>query len=385
MKDGRFMTAFDVRDLRGSLVAHRTLDAYIEQLVVECPGLPEPTLRTWSISATDAVLVHEVLDSFTEPVDVLDVGTFLGVSAFLFASHPMVERVITIDPNPYIADEINDKQDELAAYVDPTSLRGIRVHDVARATLARFPDVAGKIEIFEGVLSGPTGGTSGATIDRFDISNLKPSESNNRLVALIDGLHTSDAVHGDLGALLSARPDAMALIDDCRYYWGPFVQAGVARFIGENPGRFDFRLFADLSTALAGSQLAVLYASDDDSFPRSLGQVVSSLSETLDPLQMLEREQEVVASASAAFDRDAAEARWREEESTLRSLEAEVAYLRRIYAESHLQVSGMSNHMATISQELQAARAELDSMRASMSWKLTKPLRRSRSMVRRRK
>ncbi len=373
------MTTLDFGRLNGSLGAHRTLDAYLEQVVLECPGLPEPTLRTWSISATDAVLVHEILDSFTQPVDILDVGTFLGASAFLFASHPNVQRVFTIDPNPYIADEINDKQAELAAYVDPTLLKGTRVHDVARASLKRFPDAAAKIEFFEGILSGPPE----ATDRRFDMSTLQLSGSSDHLIVLIDALHSPEGVYADLHTLLFARPDAIVLLDDCRYYWGPFVQSGVARFIGENPGKFRFRLFADLSKSLAASQLAVLYAAEEDTLPLSVENVVSSLSISLDPLQILEREQELVENASAAFDRDTAEAELRREQSSLHHLEAEVAYLRRISAQSHHQITDLSNQMMILSQELQAAKAEVESMRASTSWKLTKPLRRSSALVRR--
>ena len=378
------MTTFDHRTLRGSLGAHRTLDVYIEQLVLECPGLPEPTLRTWSISATDAVLVYEILDSFAEPVDILDIGTFLGASAFLFASHPNVQRVFTIDPNPYIADEINDKQNELAAYVNPHSLKGTRVHDVAKAALKQFPDVAAKIEFFEGVVSAPADqGKNGATVERFDMSSLQLSDSRTHLIALVDGLHSTDGVYGDLDALLSARPDAIVLLDDCRYFWGPFVLSGVARFLEQDPGKFHFRLFADLSHSLAASQLSVLYSSEDGTLPMSVGRAVSLLSETFDPLLILEREQEIVASASAAFDRDALEAKLRKEQSYLLNLEAEVDYLRRLSAQSHHQLAGISNQMTAISQDLQAAKAELDSIRASTSWKLTKPLRRTSSLVRR--
>jgi hypothetical protein len=369
------MTAFDFPDLKGSLSAHRALDGYFEQLVLECPGLPEPTLRTWSISASDSVLVYEMLDAFTEPVDVLDIGTFLGASAFLFASHPMVRRVITVDPNPPIADEINEKQDELAAYVNPESLEGTRVHDVAKAALRRFPKEASKIEFFEGVVSGP----ADETIERFDVSSL----TSNKLIALVDGLHTADGVYGDLEAVLSARPDALVLLDDCRYFWGPFVLSGVARYLEENPGKFHLRLFADLSHSLAASQLAVLFASQDETLPTEVGSVVASLSEMLDPLLILEREQQVVASASAAFDRDVLDAKLQKEQASQLSLEAEVQYLRRLYAQSHQQLANMANQLQLLSQEVQASRAELDATRATASWKVTKPLRRTGSLVRR--
>jgi hypothetical protein len=369
------MTTFDFPTLKGSLGAHRKLNAYIGQLVLECPGLPEPTLRTWSISATDSVLVHEILDSFMEPVDILDIGTFLGASAFLFASHPMVRRVYTIDPNPLISDEINEKQDELDAYVNPNLLKDIRVHDVAKAALKQFPAEAAKIAFFEGVVSGP----ADPTVARFDMAKL----ANKHLIVLVDGLHTPDGVYGDLNAVLSARPDALVLLDDCRYFWGPFVMSGVARFLEENKGRFHLRLFADLSHSLAASQLAILFASNDETLPKPVGHVVASLSEMLDPLLMLEREQQIIESASAALDRDVLEAKMRKEQASQLSLEAEVNYLRRLSAESHHQLAAISNQMTVLSQQLQAARAELDALRASSSWRATKPFRRTSSLLRR--
>jgi hypothetical protein len=87
-----------------------------------------------------------------------------------------------------------------------------------------------------------------------------------------------------------------------------------------------------------------------------VGQVVASLSEMLDPLLMLEREQQVVASASAAFDRDVLEARMQKEQASQLSLQAEVDYLRRLYAQSHQQLANMSNQLELLSQEVQASR-----------------------------
>ena len=378
------MTKIEYETINGSLSAHRKVNSYIERLGQECPALPEPTLRTWSISATDAVVIHEILDSFSEPVDVLDIGTFLGVSAFLFASHANVRAVVTVDPNPTVADEINDKEAELAAHVDAASLEVARVQDVAKAALNSFPDAEAKITFFEGVVSEPLGsGEEGTSLARLDIATLLGSGSGSPLVVLVDGLHSAEGVYGDLEAVLLVRPDAIVLLDDCRYYWGPFVQSGVSRFLEENAGRFHFRLLADLSHSLASSQLAVLYESEDGSLPVVVGRVISSLSATLDPLLILEREQEVVASSSAAFERDAVEAEIRREQSALQSLEDEVSYLRRLSARSHHQVAGYTNQLVALSQQLQAAQADLAALQASRSWRLTKRLRRAGTFARR--
>ena len=346
------MTELDVQSLRGTLGVHRLLDAYVERVLDECPGLPEAMLRTWSVSANDAVLIHELLDSCRAPVIVLDVGTFLGASAFLFASHSRVQRVVTLDPNPRLADEINEKKDSLGAHLDPKPLRGVRVHDIARSCLNDFPEASAKVEFIEGGLRAPSSpqSDSGTAFRRFDMSELELVDSRDNLIALVDGLHTAEGVYDDLSAILSIRPDAIVLLDDCRHYWGPFVQAGVARFLTENPGAFLFHLFADLSPALAGSPFAVLYAAKDDAIPEPVELVVSSLSVWMDPLRLLEREQEVVASASAVFERER-ERELRppepfEDPAVRQRLQGELAYLRRISARRRRQVTTHGRRVA---------------------------------------
>lgn len=373
------MSEVDVSTLKGSLRVHRTLAAYLERVLSECPGLSEALLRTWSTSVGDGVLIHEILDSSRAPVDVLDVGTFLGVSAFLFASHPQVRRVVTIDPNPYVANEINEKQDSLGSHLDPELVSGLRVHDVARSCLNQFPEVAAKVEFAEGGLRGPDAGIDLATTFRhFELSDFQLEDPGNSLIALIDGLHTADGVYGDLTAVLSVRPDAIVLLDDCRHFWGPFVQAGVARFLSEHPGTFQFHLFADLSPSLSGSPLAVLYAAENDRAAEAIGRVVSSLSIWLDPLRLLEREQDVVTSASAVFEQEQPH-----EMAARRRLETEVAYLRRVSAEAHRQVASAAEQLTNVSAELGAAHAQLEALRQTASWRVTRPLRRGRAMLRR--
>ncbi len=379
------MSETDVSTLLGSLPVHRLLDAYRARVRSECPALPESLIKTWSISVNDAVLIREILDSFGAPVDILDVGTFLGTSAFLFGSHPHVRRVVTVDPNPYVADEINEKQDSLGAYLDPALLAGVRVHDVARSCLSAFPEAAAKVEFAEGGLGAPGVATGPASaFRRFELSDFQLQDAGAPLIALVDGLHTMDGVYQDLSTILAVRPDAIILLDDCRDYWGPFVQSGVARFLTENPGVFGFHLFADLSPSLAGSQLAVLHAAAEDHIPEPIELVVDSLSTWLDPLFLLAREQEVITSVSAVFEGEFSSVDQPHELVVAqRRLETEVAYLRRIIADAHRQMASTTEQLANVSGELAAARAELDALRGTTSWRLTKPLRRARGMFRR--
>ena len=125
---------------------------------------------------------------------------------------------------------------------------------------------------------------------------------------------------------------------------------------------------------LSGSALAVVFASSGGSLPGPIERVLSSLSVWLDPLLLLEREQEVIASAAAVFERErdpASIPEVRAAQLAGQRLHAEVAYLRRINAQSLREVTSAT-------QQLALARNELESIQQTKSWKLTKPLRRGR-------
>jgi hypothetical protein len=73
----------------------------------------------------------------------LDIGTFIGASAFLLASHPKVSKVTSVDPNLTIFDELADKSNtplspRFGENADLDQLRNRRALDVARATLTEF-------------------------------------------------------------------------------------------------------------------------------------------------------------------------------------------------------------------------------------------------------
>lgn len=377
------MNPIEFSVLKGSLRVRRPLEAYLARVLTECPGLTEALLRTWSTSMGDAVLIHELLDSGPDEVDVLDVGTFLGVSAFIFSSHPRVRRVVTVDPNPLVADEINEKQDTLGVYLDPAGLTDRRVHDIARSCLSDFPDAAAKIDFVEGGLRGPDAESQAeAGFALLELPDLGLDDPERPLITLIDGLHTAEGVYSDLSAVLSVRPDALVLLDDCRHFWGPVVQAGVAHFLSDHAGDYQFHLFADLSPSLSGSPLAVLFHDQGGRLPEAIGRVLSNLSTWLDPMLLLEREQALIASASAVFEREHSPLETGQM-LVLRKLESEVAYLRLVSAEAQTQTTNVRRDLANVSSELTAAHAQLDAVQRSASWRLTAPLRRFRSMLRR--
>jgi hypothetical protein len=305
------MMADDVSFEDGSLVVRRLLGGFADRVLEEYPGLPAAVLRSSCLAFADAVTLWNLLGTFDEPVEVVDVGAFFGVSTFLFASHQAVRQVVSVDRSSALSDRFGD---------DPLKVQG-----VVRSVLASCPDAASKVRYSDDI--GLTGTKRERGMSRFDLAALS-SGDEAVLLGYVDGDRTSEEVFADLDFLLSARPECLLLVDGCRHRSGPFVQAGVARFLTMRPEEYTFRLLADLSPGLGASNLgAVFPATSDGALPERLSLLVGSLSERLDPLRQLEREQELVARA--------------------------VAYKR----------------------ELDETRYLVKSMRRSISWKLTSPLR----------
>jgi hypothetical protein len=269
----------------GTLAVHRAYYAYLDRVVVECPGLPRAVAKSSCLALNDAVVLTGLLDGAEKPVDVLDVGSVAGASTFLFASHPKVRRVVSVMTNSLVSEQLDD---------DPAlgSLADVKVLNVVRAIFVDYPEYSSKVEYFEGDLSETEDRSGGrkSPADRFDPVSL--DSDDGELIALIDGQHSSDGVFDDLESLTQRRPDVLIFLDDCRHRWGPFVQRGVARFLETHPDRFTFQLLADLSPGLGGSNLGVVYATTEHpGVPELVARLRGSLSERLDPLALLERQQ----------------------------------------------------------------------------------------------
>jgi hypothetical protein len=307
-------------DISGSLQVLRRLDSYKRELKSRLPPLPNAGLETWPLLEHDVLAIHALLDVLESENEIVavDIGTFLGLSAFSLALHPRVLRVISVDPNPRIADELAKSKvvGELDGLDD---LGDVRVLDVAREVVGSFPDEARKIEMLEGSISKIAGGPN-------SVIDLRDRIGDAEVIALIDGLHTAEAVEGDLNALFSACATAVALLDDCRYLWGPDVQSGVAQFLRQREHSYRFRLLADISTSFAKSNLGLVYASGDNRVEAAFAALQSAYAD-FDPLVMLARQEELM----------------------------------RVSAEDR--------------EELMLARETLRMMQESRSWKITSPLR----------
>jgi hypothetical protein len=277
----------------GSLAVHRLLEEFVTRVLDEYPGLPATVLRSSSMGLIDAVVLRELLDVSDEPVEVIDVGGFFGVSTFLFASHPAVRQVISVDRSSVLSDRLGE---------DPLKVQG-----VVRSALAGFPEAASKMRFSDE--AERIGTEEGSIVPRFDLAALSPGDETT-LFGFLDGDRTSEEVFADLEFLLSARPESLVFLDGCRHSSGPLVQAGVARFLTSHRQEYTFQLLADLSPGLGASNLGAVYLSTSDgALPERLAYLVGSLSNRLDPLRQLEREQELIARI-LTYRRELAEARW---------------------------------------------------------------------------
>lgn len=356
-------------------MARRKLAAYAEAVVAEYPGIPLPVLLTWSIAPLDAMAVSCLVSAIDAEVTVIDVGTFVGVSAFIFASHPLVRSVTTIDPNPLVTGEVNEKNDALGAWIRPESVPSdLRVADVAKRTLGRFPEEAAKIDFFEGYLAPGTGGTTqGEDPRRFDPGSL---DDRAPILAFIDALHTSEGVFRDLSALFSAQPSAIAVLDDCRHYWGPFVQAGIARFLEANTD-YNFYLLADLCPGLSSSNLGIVHPKEGTT-DRSIRQFALDFDRSVDAITLLEREGQLLGQVSALTD-EVADLR-----EALRGSRDELKIAQDRTAEAEDDVRHSAAALAQRTEHERQISDELADLRQSTSWLLTLPLRRLSGLFRHR-
>jgi len=191
----------------------------------------------------------------------LEIGAFVGISTFCLASHLKVLKVVSVDPNPVIAQELVANSDKWVGKVNFEPLKDLRVFDITRTVLGEFDEERGKIELREGVVGSTqvsAKGKSISTLRRVDVPVVDPTEGE-ALVALVDGLHTKEGVRADLAAIFENNPHAVALLDDCRRGWGHLVQAGVVAFMEEAAEPYHFRLFADFAPGLAKSSFGIVY------------------------------------------------------------------------------------------------------------------------------
>jgi hypothetical protein len=210
--------------------------------------------------------------------------------------------------------------------VEPGPRSDLRVLDVARTLLNDSGPEARKIELVEGVLACAEAAVGGP--ERCTVIPSPPHLKGAPLIAFVDGCHTSQAVHADLKAVFQQCPPAVAILDDCRFAWGPYVQAGVAAFLDSEEGRYRFQLLADLNPSLGTCQLGIVYGDAQGvEVADWLARFTASFSSRLDPVALLGREEYLSTRVRGLLD------------------------------------------------ELQDARLTLEAVYRSRSWRITKPIR----------
>jgi hypothetical protein len=250
----------------------RRIEAYKETLSKHVPTLRRDLVDARSIRDVDAIVLALFLSCYPHELSVLDVGTSFGVSTFHLASQPSVTRVLGVDPEDGEAGETSSI-------------------DIARAALAEFADESAKIQLRTGDVS------SAWTKSAQELPKDEP------LLAFVGGVRTREAVDADLQAIFDANPRAVAILDHCGGDGGPFVQAGIADCMQRAPVKYHFRLFGDLTSGMATSNLGIVYPDEEaQEVQRCLATLARLFSERLDPLWLASREQELIAIVSTYRD-----------------------------------------------------------------------------------
>ena len=282
----------------------RRLEEYKETVSRLFPSLPKDLVDAHSIRDVDALVLALFVRCYPHELSVLDVGTFVGVSAFHFASQPSVVRVLGVDPELPQDAETGETLRALESEVEPETLQGLRSMDVARTAVAEFADESAKVELRAGNIGSALTDHGGDTPDGSEKMPAQQELTEDQpLLAFVNGVRTREAVGADLRAIFKAHPRAIAVLDHCRGAEGFFVQAGIAGFMEGSQTEYHFRLFGDLSSGMATSNLGIVYPDvDSDEVHKCLMELAHLFSERLDPLWLASREQELIGIVNTYRD-----------------------------------------------------------------------------------
>jgi hypothetical protein len=270
----------------------RRLEEYKGTLHRLFPTLQRDLLDARSLRDVDAIVLALFLRCLPPGLSVLEVGTSFGVSTFHLAGQPGVLRVLGVHPDPPEETAPGDTSNTPETKTD--TLEDTRAIDVARAALAEFAEESAKIQLLTGgvgsVWTSPPDGQADSPSSVPGLSEDEP------LLAYLNGPRTKETVEEDLRSIFDASPRAIAVIDHCRGAEGPFVQAGIASFLDGARGKYSFRLFADLTSGVATSNLGIVYPDVDSAELEGCLEELSRLfSDRLDPLWLASREQEMIS------------------------------------------------------------------------------------------
>lgn len=277
------------------------LDEYKDAVLRLIPSLSRSVLDDRSVHPVDVLALGYFLEYYAREAVVLDSGVFIGTSAFFFASHPKVSHVICVDQKLSLSDGLAANSEARSETPDFELPEDVRAFDLVRAALAEFGEERGKIELREVVMGNARAGAG--DVSAGDAAKVEvpvvDSTAGATLVAFVAGHNSREGVRADLEKIFDRNPHAVAFVDGCRHARGPFVQAGVVDFVERTSGEYHFQLIGDLGPGLAASNLGIVYPNPTAAEMRkTLADVAQTFSRRLDPLRLLNREEELAAIVS---------------------------------------------------------------------------------------
>lgn len=221
---------------------HAELTRILE--VYEALGYPRATVTQWSLPATDVADLWALAER-SGARRVLEVGSFVGTSAFLMAQALPGAEVHSVDPNLPLDVEFA----AMGAHGRGADLSR-RTLEVARLAATRL-GLESRVHFHEG------GFAVGSTFALDDVPVRVVGPEICRAhgpfeFVFVDGLHFEDAVVADLRLALSAlAPGGTVALHDCVGYWGSHVRRAVARILEEDDSlSFEHAPYFDLLRAI---------------------------------------------------------------------------------------------------------------------------------------
>lgn len=196
-------------------------------------GFPRAVVTNWTLPKAD---VRGLLAQFdpSRPLNVLEVGTFVGLSTLLIASHCAAgTRIHTVDPNFPLSVELNAMKTPLGG-CDPS----MRQQQLAALAAERL-GYADHIVFHPGGFSTSATFASARASSGDTVPIVGPTlcvEHGPFDVIFLDGLHYEGAVYADISlAACHLAPSGRIVLHDVIGRWGSNVRRAAWRFVEENP------------------------------------------------------------------------------------------------------------------------------------------------------
>ncbi|MBI4252667.1 class I SAM-dependent methyltransferase [Candidatus Uhrbacteria bacterium] len=194
-------------------------------------GIDETILRQWSIFEDDWEIIDTELQQAASLKNVLEVGTFMGVSTFCIAQRLINndQHLYTIDPNALLETEVPSVDKEFAG--GRYTLLG-RPQDIAK-NIFRATGLKRNIHFLQGCLDYQRSNDGSQNLRRWSLDFTKKEMKFDFI--FIDANHCADAVYSDVSSSTKILADGgVILLHDGRGRWAEEVLYGICKFLEEN-------------------------------------------------------------------------------------------------------------------------------------------------------